>query len=110
VNNHTQQELKDILVAELEELNALSKVATENAATVELDQAKVGRLSRMDALQQQAMQVEQLRLGQVRIKNIQAALQRMQKDDYGWCEKCGEEIPLARLKINPAATHCTGCQ
>ncbi|TVZ37318.1 TraR/DksA family transcriptional regulator [Alteromonadaceae bacterium 2753L.S.0a.02] len=94
---------------ELEKLTALKDISTEGADTVELDQSKVGRLSRMDAMQQQAMQVEQNRRRKLRIQQLQAALLRVEKDDYGWCLDCGEAINPKRLEVDPAAFYCTGC-
>ncbi len=100
---------KKALLQEIKELESLADIAQESAQTVELDQAKVGRLSRMDAMQQQAMQVAQNQRRVERLRQIKAALTRIQQDEFGWCLMCGEEIPVKRLEVNPAATHCTQC-
>lgn len=101
--------LQHKLQQELTELAEREALGDESAQTVELDQAKVGRLSRMDALQQQAMGIEQKRRRSLRIKQVRTALQRIKTEDYGWCLDCGEEIPSQRLEIDPAAAWCTGC-
>ena len=79
------------------------------SSTVELDQARTGRISRMDALQQQEM----ARAGQVRaeteLSRIHAALARIEDGSFGECTVCGEEIQEGRLQANPAVTLCIGC-
>lgn len=85
----------------------------EGAATwrkpVELDQQSVGRLSRMDAMQQQAMADAEGRRRQADIARIDAALERIEEGEYGWCLSCGEAIAVKRLAIDPMATQCIGC-
>ena len=91
------------------DLLALTEEGERAEQTVELDQQRVGRLSRMDALQQQAMAKESGRRRQVELKRIAAALARIDEDDYGYCFRCGEDIPPARLNIDPACTLCVEC-
>lgn len=104
-----QQYFEEKLKAQLTRLSETAAVAGEAAQTVELDQSKVGRLSRMDALQQQAMSKEQNRRRTLQIKKIQAALQRMHQDEYGFCLDCGEAIKVQRLEIDPATPFCIAC-
>ena len=94
------------LRAEIEELNTAS---SEAADTVTLDQSKVGRLSRMDALQAQQMAQETARRRKIQLQKIESALRRIDKGEYGYCFICGEEIEPARLDFDPACTRCTGC-
>ncbi len=84
-------------------------LAREAAGTVELDQARHGRLSRMDALQQQAMAAETQRRRTLELKRVQAALRRIDEGEYGYCLSCGEDIAQARLEFDPAATQCIAC-
>jgi DnaK suppressor protein len=79
------------------------------AATVELDQTRQGRLSRMDALQQQAMAAATHQRSAAELARIDAALARIDAGDYGDCLHCEEEIAPARLRIDPAATLCIQC-
>ncbi len=69
----------------------------------------MGRLSRMDALQNQAL----AKAGKVRaerqLKMIEAALTRIDNDDYGDCLECGEPINPKRLEIDPTTLHCIEC-
>jgi DnaK suppressor protein len=77
--------------------------------TVELDQARIGRLSRMDAMQSQAMSKETGRRRRTKLLQIEAALQRIEDGDYGHCLECGENIAPARLAVDPSALLCIQC-
>ncbi len=91
------------------ELEALSAMSEGARATVELDQQSVGRLSRMDALQGQAMAQASERQRRTDLVRIEAALKRLDDGDYGYCLECGEEIAAKRLEIDPAAALCITC-
>ena len=81
----------------------------EAAGTVELDQSRVGRLSRMDALQHQAMARATNQRSAVELQRIEAALVRIRTGSYGYCLKCGEDITEKRLKVDPGALNCITC-
>lgn len=95
------------LKAELEQLLLMSE---ESSSAVELDQSKVGRLSRMDAMQQQAMAVAKRSAYQQQLRSVVAALARLERDEYGYCIECDEPIAPARLQIKPEAALCLKCQ
>lgn len=97
------------LEARREELSRLSAQTSGARETVSLDQQSIGRLSRMDALQQQAMAQATERQRAAELAKIQAALTRIAEGEYGYCVACGEEIAERRLEIDPAASHCIGC-
>ncbi len=98
-----------LLEARRTELIEDDNLSREAADIVELDQTRQGRLSRMDAMQQQAMAAETHRRRAMELKRIAAALARIESGDYGYCLTCGEEIPAGRLQIDPAATQCFHC-
>ena len=91
------------------EIEATTASSANSRKPVELDQQSVGRLSRMDALQVQAMANETERRRQTELKRIAAALQRIDEDEYGWCVTCGEEITPKRLELDPSASQCIDC-
>ena len=95
------------LISELDEQIALAK---SGADTVVLDQSKVGRLSRMDALQQQHMADTTLQHAQRRQRLLHKALLKIQNNEYGICELCGEGIGIPRLEVRPEAQLCLRCQ
>lgn len=91
------------------ELEAVSASADEARRPVELDQTRQGRLSRMDALQGQAMSQAAERRRQIELKRIEAAFQRMDEGEYGYCVSCGEPIALKRLEADPTTPLCIDC-
>jgi len=101
--------LQKQLERELSDLEQEDNLSAEDRATVELDQQSVGRLSRMDALQRQALaQATQRRRDARRVK-IKAALMRMEEDEYGYCQDCGDDIAKSRLEIDPTVMLCFEC-
>ena len=89
------------LLAELAELDKKDDLGRDGQKTVNLDQQSVGRLSRMDAMQQQAMaKATWSRRAQSR-QRILATLTRMDADEFGYCSECGEDIPTKRLQLDP---------
>ncbi|MFY0312351.1 TraR/DksA family transcriptional regulator [Leisingera sp. D0M16] len=109
MNESDQQKLKHRISARLEELTAGDRLGEAAQGVVELDQQMVGRLSRMDALQMQAMAKAQAARRQQETQRLQAALSRMDEGEYGYCEDCGEDIALKRLELDPAALKCISC-
>ena len=100
---------KRLIELQLEELTADNARGQSAQKTVELDQQSVGRLSRMDALQSQAMAQAQQRRRNVLMGSLQAALQRLKQEEFGYCMECGDEIDDARLLANPAVLKCVAC-
>lgn len=101
--------VRKLLLSLREDLESLSSLSEEARAPVELDQQSVGRLSRMDALQGQAMAQASERQRRAHIQRIDAALHRLDNGDYGECAECGELIADKRLKADPAAVFCINC-
>ncbi|MEP1209174.1 MAG: TraR/DksA C4-type zinc finger protein [Rhizobiaceae bacterium] len=91
------------------ELQDLSDISAQARDPVSLDQQSVGRLSRMDAMQQQAMNQATEQKRKYDLIRIEAAQRRLRDDEYGYCEECGEEIPDGRLAIDPMAELCVSC-
>jgi DnaK suppressor protein len=109
MNEEKLEEIRQALLRLRAELRELDETSKEAGATVELDQAKVGRLSRMDALQAQQMAKEAARRRQHRMLAIDGALRRIETGEYGDCFICGNEIDARRLSIDPASTRCMEC-
>lgn len=109
MNETDQARIRAQIMATLADLNRDDALGLSGQATVELDQQAVGRLSRMDALQNQAMAKAGHARRQVLRQRLAAALARMDAGEFGYCEDCGEDIALGRLEIDPAATRCVSC-
>ena len=102
----TDNEIKKRLQAKLQELEELLNVSADDSAPVALDQTQQGRLSRMDAMQQQAMAAETQRRRRRDVQLLQAALKRLEEGEYGYCVNCGEAVEAERLQLDPATPFC----
>lgn len=91
------------------ELQATLEGADQAGETVELDQTRQGRLSRMDAMQGQAMAQAAHARASARLIAIERSLAELEADDYGECRECGTPIPLGRLMIDPTVRYCVAC-
>ena len=91
------------------EIVHLSNVTMDDRKPVKLDQTSVGRLSRMDALQSQAMHIETHRRRENELKRIEVALSKIQNGSFGECVTCGEEILKNRLDNDPTVLNCIEC-
>lgn len=105
----TQDEARIALRVRLKALDAEASANADSRDTVELQQDSVGRLSRMDAMQQQAMAQATERRRDAERARIASALQRIDEGEWGYCLKCGEEIAEARLQHDPSVPLCVGC-
>lgn len=108
----TPQELEQ-LREQLEEERAqhLKTLSTsrESAKGDELDQTRVGRLSRIDAIQSQCIIQAANRRITEELQKIDFALQRIERGTYGWCQSCGCDIAFARLRAIPSTLKCIDC-
>lgn len=100
---------KQKLQQQQRELLELAETGQDASRTVKLDQTSVGRLSRMDALQGQAMAQERLRRRELELQKIITALRRIDSEGYGYCLHCDEEIAIRRLEFDPATPLCIDC-
>ena len=97
------------LLNEQAELLGIADLVDESANTVKLDQSSIGRLSRMDAMQQQAMAMASQDRQRFRLNRIKTTLHRIDDGEFGECVECLEIIPVARLEIDPSIEHCVNC-
>ena len=104
-----EKEFRSLLQARRAELLVLIDSAAEASATVELDQQVQGRLSRMDAIQGQAMAQVTSKRRRKEKTQIDAALGRKEEGEIGYCVECGEEIAEKRRRLTPAVARCGEC-
>jgi len=108
-----QQEIKQLKQLLRERQADLELQLAENedqSDTVELDQQLLGRVSRIDAIQQQSMAAANRIIQQKQLSSIVRVLNTLSKGDYGYCKECDEPIGFERLKIKPEAELCIICQ
>ena len=107
----TQREELAAALRELaRELPRALELTEQGTATVELDQQSVGRLSRMDEMQRQAMAKSGRRSLELRLQQVRAALEAIERGTYGECRECEEPIGYARLRARPESGFCLECQ
>ncbi len=92
-----------------EELQQLLDLSREGTQTVELDEP-IGRLTRMDAIQQQSMSAANRRSHDLRLRQVLQSLADMKRGRYGLCRRCEDPIGYARLKARPESPYCLDCQ
>ena len=92
-----------------EEILAALEAADEAAKPVELDQSRIGRLSRLDEISGQQMALAMQRREKAEIGRIDAAMKRIEFGDFGYCVSCDGDIAVARLEANPAVPTCIDC-
>lgn len=107
----TEQEVKEItklIDHKISEIEQEIQELTELTRPVSLD-ASIGRLSRMDAINNKAINEMALRDKKQTLKKLERAKERAEQRELGTCLRCGDEIPFGRLKIMPYTTRCVKC-
>ncbi|WP_447971821.1 TraR/DksA family transcriptional regulator [Nitrospira sp. M1] len=103
------EHFREKLLTLRDEILQIEATGDEAAQTVELDQTKIGRVSRMDALQHQAMAKDSQQRRQLRKQRIETALQRIATQAFGLCVRCEEDIHPKRLAFDPTVLLCIDC-
>lgn len=103
------QRFRALLEDLLARLKASEGDLNEAAQPVELDQTRMGRLSRVDAIQTRALAADAVRGNKDKQERADAALARLETGTYGRCTRCGELIALERLEFDPTITLCIAC-
>lgn len=89
------------LEAKIADLKELTKPITPDCA--------IGRVSRMDAINNKSVNESALRAAETRLRNIEISLEKSEEPDFGKCRQCGYDIPVGRLLVMPGSTRCVRC-
>ena len=103
-------ELRADLQTVQEELRGRLQRIGDDSQPVQLDQQMVGRLSRMDAMQQQQMAQASQSQMRAQLSRVTLALSAIDEGEFGYCRSCDEPIAFARLKVRPDSPLCVACQ
>ncbi len=103
-------QLEAALRALQEELETTIELSKDAAKPVTLDQQAIGRVSRIDAIQQQKMVEANRRRQRLRLSQTKQALEAMESGEYGYCRRCDETIAFARLMAKPESAICMSCK
>ncbi len=107
----------DFLIADMrarllklrEDLESVATTGDRSSQVVELDQTRMGRLSRMDAMRAQAMSQESGRRREMMLRKIAAAIERIDNGNFGLCQTCEEPIHRKRLEFDATTLLCIQC-
>jgi DnaK suppressor protein len=102
-------ELREDLLALRRRLEQVLAATKEHAQPVDLE-LPIGRVSRIDAIQQQSMAQASRRNTETRLQQVKVALTAFAEKEYGYCRDCGEPIGYRRLKAKPETPFCVNCQ
>ncbi len=105
-----KNEIKQLLSEQIIQLRKQLDLTFASSKTVELDQTLAGRVSRIDAIQQQKMAQSSYERDKRLLADLENTLDRLSHVDYGRCLECDENIPFARLSIKPESKYCINCQ
>lgn len=105
----TADDAREALIARLAEIDDQERAGEEDRKPVTLQQDSVGRLSRMDAMQVQAMALATAQRRRAEKLRIEAALGRLDEGEWGWCAGCGDKIAGKRLAHDPSVARCIAC-
>ncbi len=109
LTDEQRRALEDALRRLQEELTAALESSREGIEVVSLDQP-IGRVSRIDAIQQQKMAQANRRKQELRLSQVGVALAALEADEYGYCRGCDEPIGHRRLTARPETPFCLRCQ
>lgn len=69
----------------------------------------IGRVSRMDAINNKSVNEAALLTAKTKLRNIEISLELAETPEFGKCRQCGIEIPAKRMLAMPGSTRCVGC-
>lgn len=102
--------LRKVLIARRDELRKegdieIEPVVKDPAEKVDEDAAPLTEMNQVIASRRNKNRAQEL-------ERIEVALRRLDADpdEFGYCEGCGNEIPIRRLEIMPWARHCVACE
>ncbi|MDZ7690087.1 MAG: TraR/DksA C4-type zinc finger protein [Balneolaceae bacterium] len=108
MDKEQEKEMKQIIFEKIEETKEEIEQLEELTKPIEPDNA-YGRLSRMDAINNKTINDKALREQKNRLQKLERSLEKLEKGSYGKCVKCGNGIPVGRLKFMPWTAKCVNC-
>lgn len=103
-----KKKLINIITSRIEEAKEEIEELKELVKPIPLD-ASIGRISRMDAINNKTINESSLREKKQELKKLERALENSESEKFGICTKCGDAIPFGRLEYMPHTTRCVKC-
>ena len=103
-----KQEIRTLIEQEIEKNNAKIAEYDEMSSPVSPDDA-IGRVSRMDAINNKSVTESALRQAKDKLSKLRHALNRIDDEQFGLCQRCGKAIPVMRVVLMPQSPYCVNC-
>lgn len=103
-----KEQLKAIILQKISGLQEEIEELTELTKPIPLD-AAIGRISRMDAINNKTINEASLREKKKVFKRLERILENSNSKEFGLCQRCGKEIPFGRLEFMPHTSRCITC-
>ena len=101
-------EIKKLIISDIEKYSGRLFELKDSIAPISPDNA-IGRISRMDAINNKSVSEAAARNIELRLNQLKHVFDIVDTDKYGFCTKCGQAIPIERLRIRPEIPFCAGC-
>ncbi|MCB1324848.1 MAG: TraR/DksA C4-type zinc finger protein [Spirochaetales bacterium] len=108
MRSEEKQAIREKMIAEMRALEKNVRTLEEATRPIKPD-VSLGRLTRMDAIQNRSVSESALRDARAKLGAIKTALDKLEGDNYGVCVSCGSQIAPARLEFMPESTTCVDC-
>ncbi len=103
-----QDNIKANIISEIEKTKRLIEEYKELTRPVAPD-ASIGRISRMDAINNKSVTEASLRQAESKLQGLQRVLSMYGTEDFGKCMRCKADIPLGRILFRPESMYCVNC-
>lgn len=103
-----KKKIVDVLTKEKTKLEAKIADLKELTQPISPDCA-IGRVSRMDAINNKSVNEAALRSAETKLRNIEISLEKSEDSEFGKCRQCGFDIPVGRLIVMPGSSRCVSC-
>lgn len=103
-----RQQIKEKIIQDLEAMQKEINELQDKTKPITPD-CSLGRLTRQEMIQEQQVNEHALHEAEIRVNKLKYAIQKVDKEDYGICVECEEEIIFGRLMLLPESSHCVSC-
>lgn len=108
MTSEEKKKIVEILLKEKVKLKTKIEDLKELTQPISPDCA-IGRVSRMDAINNKSVNEAALRSARTKLRNIEISLEKSEDPEFGKCRQCGYDIPVGRLIVMPGSSRCVGC-
>ena len=109
MDSSDREKLRTVISNKITELQMVVQSDASSSGNIELDQTRVGRLARMDAVQHHAIAQVQTDRAAKQLRLLRILFSKIDRDDFGECHACGDDIAIGRLLVRPESLRCIEC-